>query len=270
VDEHDRLAAAVVERIGDVAPHLDDPSVTLEAVADTIAAGPVAGLLVRRDVGRELWVTSDGDPGPVVAALVDRAAELGGGPLSWFAPAAGADEARAAAGCGLQRTRAVLQLRRQLPLPERATVPIRPYEPDRDRGSWIEVNNRAFAWHPDQGGWSEADVRARERGGWFDPAGFLLHEIDGRLAAFCWTKVHAAHDPPLGEIYVIAVDPDFRGLGLGRELTLAGLDHLAGRGLTVGMLYVEDDNEAALGLYRGLGFRTHHEDVYFTGTISPA
>ena len=64
----------------------------------------------------------------------------------------------------------------------------------------------------------------------------------GHLAGFCWTKVHAGTDPPLGEIYVIAVDPTAHGRGLGGALTVAGLDHLAGLGLTVGMLYVDESN----------------------------
>ncbi len=89
----------------------------------------------------------------------------------------------------------------------------------------------------------------REAEPWFDPAGFLLHERDGKLAAFCWTKVHADVAPPMGEIYVIAVDPEFHGLGLGKALTVAGLENIAARGLTVGMLHVDAANTAAMGLY---------------------
>jgi mycothiol synthase len=59
--------------------------------------------------------------------------------------------------------------------------------------------------------------------------------------------------PLVGEVYVIAVDPDFHGLGLGRALTLAGYQHLEGAGVTQGMLYVDADNTPAVTLYRDIG-----------------
>lgn len=195
--------------------------------------------------------------------------------LRWISPATDETDRRMSE-TGFRRVRALFQMRRALPLEDdlrAATRPIvtRAFNPDTDVDGFLRVNNNAFAWHPDQGGWTAQNLTERMGEPWFDPAGFLIHEstvepveIDG----FCWTKVHQAtgDDPAMGEIFVIAADPSTHGTGLGRALTVAGLDHLAAAGLSVGMLYVEHDNEAAVSLYERLGFVVHHTDAAYDRT----
>jgi mycothiol synthase len=209
----------------------------------------------------------------LLATALDVVAHDGGGPVQWWAFAATDADAALAASTGLTMTRELLQMRVPLPIDRPVDVVTRPFEPGRDDEAFLAVNNRAFAAHPEQGGWTSATLRQRLEEAWFDPAGFLLHERDSRLAAFCWTKLHTpgaamSGDPPvLGEIYVIAVDPDFQGLGLGNQLTLAGLASIAARGVTVGMLYVDGGNTAAVTMYEHLGFTVHHTDRAFTADI---
>lgn len=177
-------------------------------------------------------------------------------PIAWW----GTDEsAGIAARLGMVADRRLLRMARPLPIDASTDAPVRAFRPGADEAAWLEVNNAAFAWHGEQGGWDLPTLQQREREPWFDPAGFLLHERDGRLAAFCWTKLHRGA-ALVGEIYVIAVHPDFHGLGLGRALTVAGLRHLQRVGASAAMLYVDAGNVAAVGLYRDLGFHVEHAD----------
>ncbi|NIR42170.1 MAG: mycothiol synthase [Actinobacteria bacterium] len=164
----------------------------------------------------------------------------------------------AALAAGFEPYRDLWQLRCPLPAPP-SGLDTRAFT-DADIEEFVAVNNRAFHWHPEQGGLTVESVRASMREPWFDPDGFRLLHLEERLAGFCWTKIHADHDPPLGEIYVIAVDPDFHGRGLGKPMTLAGLEWLGARGLRHGMLYVESDNDPANATYAALGFVRHHTD----------
>jgi mycothiol synthase len=210
-------------------------------------------------------------PEMVQAALDLIAAEGGGHVHLWvYQPTATHDEI--AAQVGLRRGRDLLQMRRRLSPPlDRTDLVLRPFRPGHDEAAWLEVNNRAFEWHPEQGGWDPETLDAYLHEPWFDADGFLLHERDGRLAGFCWTKVHRDHEPPLGELYVVAVDPDFQGLGLGRSLVVAGLDWLhRAQGLGLAMLYVDAADTRALRLYQSLGFEADHVDRAYVGDIAAA
>lgn len=170
------------------------------------------------------------------------------------------------------RVRSLWQMRMTLAgaaLPEPAFpagVTLRTFRPGQDEEAWLEVNRRAFAHHPEQGSWTREDIAMREAEPWFDPDGFFLAERGGELAGFHWTKVHAdggEDGTPIGEVYVVGVDPGRQGGGLGRALTLAGLAHLSRRGLGAVLLYVDESNTAAVRMYAGLGFTRWSTDVMY-------
>jgi len=189
---------------------------------------------------------------------------------------------RLAAAAGFQRSRALWQMRRSLQSrigrPQFADgISVRPFQIGQDEDAWVALNRRAFARHPEQGAWTSDDLDMREREPWFDPAGFFLAERDGQLVGFHWTKIHGGREPddsdghghePIGEVYVVGVDPAARGTGLGRALTLTGLRYLRARGLAQVMLYVDETNTAAIGLYESLGFTHWDTDVMFSSGTS--
>jgi mycothiol synthase len=200
----------------------------------------------------------------------ELAAAADGYPIRFWAHGDLPAAAMLARAAGLQRFRALWQMRR--PLGDQLDQPVFPagttlrtFRPGRDEDEWLGLNARAFAKHPEQGAWRRHDLELREREPWFDPAGFFIADRHGTMAGFHWTKVHGPADAPgsLGEVYVVGVDPGEQGTGLGRALTLTGLRYLRGRGLAEVMLYVDEDNAPAIKLYEGLGFTHSATDAMY-------
>jgi mycothiol synthase len=160
-----------------------------------------------------------------------------------------------------------------LPLPE--GVEIRPFRAGADETALLEVNNAAFAGHPENGSWDRAELHRRMALPWFDPAGLLLAWRGEQLLGFHWTKWHShdseetpAHEP-VGEVYVLGVAPDAQGLGLGRILLRAGLAHLHDRGCRLALLYVDSASTGAVELYRSDGFDPDYREVCYADLIPP-
>jgi len=220
----------------------------------------------------EVAVRPGHDAATVALDLADTAIEAvtrtGGGRLTWWVDDADPDVDALAATHGLALHRRLHELRRPLPHAERSPVATRAFVPGADDEAWLAVNNRAFADHGEQGGWTLETLALRLAEPWFDADGFrVLDDAEGRMVAFCWTKVHHEQSPPLGEIYVIAVDPGAHGRGLGTALTLAGLDWMTDHGIAEASLWVDAGNTAAVAMYERLGFEVHRTRTAFAGTL---
>jgi mycothiol synthase len=212
----------------------------------------------------------------LVSAATQHVAKHGGGKVVLWLLGAGPDDDTELAAVGLRPARDLFEMRVALPLDREAKWPegirVHTFEPGVDDDAWLEVNNRAFAGHAEQGGWTATTLQRRTAESWFDPTLFLLASDDLGLLGFNWLKVHQAHDPDprLGEIYVIGIDPRAQGSGLGTALAIAGLETVQQRGIDTGMLFCAADNETALKLYRSLGFTVHRTDRAYECEVGPA
>ena len=183
------------------------------------------------------------------------------------------------ASFNFEKIRTVLQMSKSLtdiqPLPTiDKEIIIRSFLSGIDNDAWLELNNKVFKDHPEQGGWQLSDLNHRLSEEWFDEKGFFIVEKNKQVIASTWTKVHGAHShdhdgdashahPAIGEIYITAVDPAYAGLGIGKALTITALNYLKYQGLNDAMLYVDAENLAAIALYKSLGFTQFGKDVLY-------
>jgi mycothiol synthase len=164
----------------------------------------------------------------------------------------------AAKTLGFREARRVVRMEGPFPeAPEHDWAAIDHLGPDED-AALIAVHNRAFAGHPEASGLTRRRLEELRGATWFDPSGVVVARRDGVVVGYCLAKLHENGD---GEIYFLAVDPAVQGHGVGRALAAAACHHLRDRGARRAMLWVDGDNEAAIALYRNLGFRAIASNV---------
>ena len=81
----------------------------------------------------------------------------------------------------------------------------------------------------------------------------LVHEIEAEIVA----TVMIGHDGHRGAIYYLAVAPHHRHKGLGRAAVVAAENNLRKLGVWKINLMIRNENEAAIGFYKAIGFENN-------------
>ncbi len=98
----------------------------------------------------------------------------------------------------------------------------------------------------------------------------LIYEGD-KVIGYCWTGVVCegeAISERKGRIFMLGVDPDYKGKGTGKKVLLAGLAHLKSKSLQIAELTVDSENKAARALYKSIGFKVQTSSYWYEKVIN--
>lgn len=192
-----------------------------------------------------------------------RARELGARVVHVHAPEDNVAAKGLLSKLGFGFVRRFLELRRELseahlPDTEQGALSSRHLRPG-EEDKLTEIQNRSFAgtwgYNPN----TVEEIVHRLNMADSSPEDVILICEGDRPIGYCWTAIepgeNAAMGAGKGRIYMLGVDPDYRGRGIGKRALLAGLAHLKSKGMEVAELVVDSENPAACALYESGGFR---------------
>jgi len=99
-----------------------------------------------------------------------------------------------------------------------------------------------------------------------EPGGIFVAEHDGQVVGYITTWQDRAAG--IGHIPNIAIEAEYRGHGLGRQLIEHALAHLRSSGLSHAKIETLVQNEVGNHLYRSLGFREVARQIHFVADLS--
>jgi len=93
------------------------------------------------------------------------------------------------------------------------------------------------------------------------PENILMVTLNNKPVAYCWTLFDTTQK--ISHILMLGVSPANRGKGLGKYVLSAGMRYLKNKGIPEVILTADASNQAALKLYRSLGFHKKYETWWY-------
>lgn len=129
-----------------------------------------------------------------------------------------------------------------------------------DKLAWLELLNEVFLDH-----WNHHPVTLETMEHWLEEPHYkpeldlIAVADDGSFAALCFCEILPEYSDRIGKkvgfIAVLGTRRNYRRMGLGKAMLLAGLQRLQDKGMEFARLGVDADNpNGALQLYESVGF----------------
>jgi len=94
-----------------------------------------------------------------------------------------------------------------------------------------------------------------------NPAHTLVAEVEGKVVGFICCRLY--RDRLTGHIANLAVAERFQGMGIGRTLVRAALEHFRESGMRHARIETLDQNAKAQKFYPSLGFKEIGRQIYY-------